>query len=148
MGEEERWMNQWELRKTSKIIRVKSHVSPFWRVEREPEVRPRTYMLNWKNDFSKPGPPFILNMLTTIKSIYFCESNQGYTRYQNNSYEITTNGFQVGKINEIRNVIFSLHYGKSSSALRPKLGYSPSWVRDDIQRLLGKPCLNKHRFVT
>ena len=33
---------------------------------------------------------------------------------QNNSYEITINGFQVRKINEIRNVIFGLRYGKPS----------------------------------
>ena len=45
---------------------------------------------------------------------------------QNNSYEITINGFQVRKINEIRNVIFGLRYGKPSSALRLKLGCSPS----------------------
>ena len=50
---------------------------------------------------------------------------------QNNSYEI--NGI---------NVIFGLHYGKPSSALRSKLGCSPSWVLDDIQRFLGKPCLS------
>ena len=61
---------------------------------------------------------------------------------QNNSYEITINGFQVRKINEIRNVIFGLHYGKPSSALRLKLGCSASWVLDDIQRFLGEPCLN------
>ena len=30
---------------------------------------------------------------------------------QNNSYEITINGFQVRKINAIRNVIFGLRYG-------------------------------------
>ena len=47
-------------------------------------------------------------------------------RYQNNSYEITMSGFQVRKVNEIRNVIFGLRYGKPSSALRPKLGCSPS----------------------
>ena len=45
---------------------------------------------------------------------------------QNNSYEITINGFQVRKIDEIRNVISGLRYGKPSSALRPKLGCSPS----------------------
>ena len=45
---------------------------------------------------------------------------------QNNCYEITINGFQVRKINEIRNIIFGLRYGKPSSALRPKLGCSPS----------------------
>ena len=45
---------------------------------------------------------------------------------QNDSYEITINGFQVRKINEIRKVIFGVHYGKPSSALRPKLGCSPS----------------------
>ena len=45
---------------------------------------------------------------------------------QNNSYEITINGFQVRKVNEIRNVIFDLGYGKPSLALRPKLGCSPS----------------------
>ena len=61
---------------------------------------------------------------------------------KNNSYEITINGFQVRKRNEIRNVVFGLHYGKPSSALRPKLGCSPSWVLDDIQRFLGKPCLS------
>ena len=51
---------------------------------------------------------------------------------QNNSYEITINGFQVRKINEIRNVIFGLRFGKPSSALRPKLGCSSSWVLDEI----------------
>ena len=61
---------------------------------------------------------------------------------QNNSYEMTINGFQVRKINEIRNIIFSLRYGKPSSALRPKLGCSPSWVLDEIQIFWGKPCLN------
>ena len=61
---------------------------------------------------------------------------------QNNSYEITINGFQVRKINEIRNVIFGLRYGIPSSALRPKLGCSPSWVLDEIQIFLGKPSLN------
>ena len=45
---------------------------------------------------------------------------------QNNSYEININGVQVRKINEIRNVIFGLRYGNPSSALRPKLGCSPS----------------------
>ena len=67
---------------------------------------------------------------------------------QNYSYEITINGFQVRKISKIRNVIFGLRYGKPSSSLRPKLGCSPSWVLDDIQRFLGQLCLNKHRFVT
>ena len=28
--------------------------------------------------------------------------------YQNNSYEITINGYQASKINEIRNIIFGL----------------------------------------
>ena len=59
---------------------------------------------------------------------------------QNNCYEITINGFQVRKINEIINVMFGLHYGKPSSALRPRLGCSPSWVLD-IQRLFGKTLL-------
>ena len=45
---------------------------------------------------------------------------------QNNRYEITINGFKVRKINEIRNVIFVFCYGKPYSALRPKLGCSPS----------------------
>ena len=45
---------------------------------------------------------------------------------QNDSYEITIKGFQVRKINEIRNVIFGLGYRKPSSALRLKLGCSPS----------------------
>ena len=70
---------------------------------------------------------------------------------ENHSYEITMNGYQVRKINEInkiRDVIFGLRYGKPSSPLRPKLGCSPSLVLDDIQRFLGEPCLNKHRFVT
>ena len=31
---------------------------------------------------------------------------------QNNSYEITIIGFQVRKINEIRNIIFGPRYGK------------------------------------
>ena len=60
---------------------------------------------------------------------------------QNDSYGITINGFQVTKINEIRNVNCGLRYGKPSSALRPKLGCSPSRVLDDIQRFLGKPLL-------
>ena len=41
---------------------------------------------------------------------------------QNNSYQITINGFQVRNINEIRNIILGLGYGKPSSALRSKLG--------------------------
>ena len=45
---------------------------------------------------------------------------------QNSGYEITINGFQVGKINELRNVIFGLRYGKPFSALRSKLGCSTS----------------------
>ena len=36
---------------------------------------------------------------------------------------ITINGFQVRKINEIRNVIFGLRYGKPSSASRSKFQY-------------------------
>ena len=52
---------------------------------------------------------------------------------QNNSYEITINCFQVRKINEIRNVIFGLRYGKTSSALRPRLECSSSWVLDEIK---------------
>ena len=88
------------------------------------------------------------NVLVSIVTITI--SNEMFVRMltvhcdQNNSYEITINGFQVRKINEIRNVIFGLRYGKPSSALRPKLGCSPSWVLDDIQRFLGEPCLNKH----
>ena len=58
---------------------------------------------------------------------------------QNNSSEITINGYQVRKINEIRNVIFGLRHGKPSSALRPKLGCS---VLDDIQRYFGKTLLS------
>ena len=38
----------------------------------------------------------------------------------------TINGFQVRNIDEIRNLIFGLRYGKPFSALRPKLGCSPS----------------------
>ena len=38
---------------------------------------------------------------------------------QNDSYEITKNGFQVRNIDEIRNVIFGLRYGKPSSVIRP-----------------------------
>ena len=61
---------------------------------------------------------------------------------QNDSYKITINGFQVRKINEIRNVIFGLRYGKPFSAWRPKLGCSPSSVLDEIQIFWGKSCLN------
>ena len=58
-----------------------------------------------------------------------------YGKYnQNSSYEIT--------INEIKNVIFGLCYRKPSSMLRQKLKCSPSWVLDEIQIFLGKPCLN------
>ena len=35
---------------------------------------------------------------------------------QNDSYEITIDGFQVRKINEMINVIFGLHHEKPSSA--------------------------------
>ena len=45
---------------------------------------------------------------------------------QNDSYEITINGFKVRKRNEMINVILGLPYGKPSSALRPKLGCSPT----------------------
>ena len=44
--------------------------------------------------------------------------------------EITMNGYQAGKMNEIRNVIFCLDlwegWKPSSSTLRLKLGYLPS----------------------
>ena len=58
----------------------------------------------------------------------YCESLLRFQdiKYNQNSYEITINGFQVRKINEIGNVIFGLRYGKPSSAFRPKLGCSPS----------------------
>ena len=65
------------------------------------------------SDFYNINPEIFIRMLTV-----HCD--------QNNSYEITINGFQVRKINELRNVIFGLRYGKPSSALRPKLGCSPS----------------------
>ena len=52
---------------------------------------------------------------------------------RNNSYEITINGYQVRKINKIRNIIFGLSYGKPSSVLRSKLECSPSWVHDAHQ---------------
>ena len=67
---------------------------------------------------------------------------------QNDSYELTMSGYQARKINEIRKVNFGLLYGKPSSALRPKLGCSPSRVLYDTQRSLGEHCLNKHKFVT
>ena len=59
---------------------------------------------------------------------------------QNNSYKISINGFQVRKINEIRNVIFGLRYGKPSSAL--------SWDVHQVEYLMKsnyfgeKPCLD------
>ena len=52
-----------------------------------------------------------MNIKMPLFSIFF--------KYQNDSYEITINGFQARNINEIRNVIFGLRYGKPSSALRP-----------------------------
>ena len=61
-------------------------------------------------------------------TLYCFQDNEMFVRLltvhcdQNNSYEITINDFQVRKINEIRNVIFGLRYGKPSSALRSKLG--------------------------
>ena len=61
---------------------------------------------------------------------------------QNNSYEISINGFPVRKINKIRNVIFGLCYGKSSSMLWPKLGCSQSEVFDEIQIYWEKLCLH------
>ena len=50
---------------------------------------------------------------------------------QNNSYEITRNCLQVRKINEIRNSIFGLSYGKPSSALRSKF-----WVFNQVEYLM------------
>ena len=61
------------------------------------------------------------------------------TIHKHNSYEITINGFHVRKINEIRNVIFSLRYERPFSVLRPKLGCS---VSAQIQKFWGKPCFN------
>ena len=43
------------------------------------------------------------------------------TLNQNNSYDISINGFQVRKISEVRKVLFGLRYGKPFSASRPKL---------------------------
>ena len=62
----------------------------------------------------------------SIKLKYLKTEFERQVKDRNNSYEITINGFQVRKINEIRNVIFGLRYGKPSSAFRPKLGCSPS----------------------
>ena len=45
---------------------------------------------------------------------------------QNNSFGITITGYQVRKMNKIRNVIYGLHYGKPPLVLRPNLGCSPS----------------------
>ena len=59
-----------------------------------------------------------------VQHLFICRFDD--CGYRNNSYEITIDGFQVRNINEIRNVIFGLRYEKPSSALRPKLGYSPS----------------------
>ena len=75
-------------------------------------------------------------ILMYLKEIQIILSNQ------NDSYEITINGFQFRKINKIINVIFCLCYGTTSSALRPKLGCSPSLVLDEIRIFLGKPGLN------
>ena len=44
---------------------------------------------------------------------------------RNNSYEMTINGFQVRKINEIKKRNFRSLLRKPSSALRPKLGCYP-----------------------
>ena len=69
-------------------------------------------------------------MLVSIVTIKI--SNEMFVRVltvhcdQNNSYEITINGYQVRKVNEIRKVIFGLCCGKPSSALRSNLGCSPS----------------------
>ena len=63
-----------------------------------------------------------LRLLDLISNVF--ENKNAFD--QNDSYEITINGFQVSKINEIRDVVFGLLYGKPSSALRPKLGCSPS----------------------
>ena len=61
---------------------------------------------------------------------------------QNSSYEIAINGFQVRKINEIRNVIFGLRYGKPSSMLRPKSGCSPVEYLMKSENFGGKLCQN------
>ena len=61
---------------------------------------------------------------------------------QNDSYKTTINDYQVRIISKIRNVIFGLCNGKPSSALRPKLGCSTSWVLDEIQIFWGNHCLN------
>ena len=78
---------------------------------------------------------------TSLHSSQILCGTNNVVMIHNNSYEITINGFQVRKINEIRNVIFGLLYGKPFSALRPKLGCSPSWVLDDIQRIFGTTLL-------
>ena len=57
---------------------------------------------------------------------------------QNSSNEITINGFQIRKINELRNVIFGLRYGKPSAALRPKLECSPKYLMISSSTQLGE----------
>ena len=48
----------------------------------------------------------------------FQKKNQKTHYDQNNSYEITINGYQVRKINEIRNVIFDLRFSVSDLSLK------------------------------
>ena len=46
---------------------------------------------------------------------------------QNNSYEITISGFQVRKINEIRNVIFGPRYGETFLSVKAEVGMFTKW---------------------
>ena len=65
---------------------------------------------------------------------------------QINGYVITMNGYQVKKLNEIRDVIFGFSFGKPSSVLRP------NFTKLKTQRnpsILGKPSLGrKDRLLT
>ena len=82
--------------------------------------------------FLKPYPLSSQTLLSTRKPVlrrslngrsFFNRHRYVVDQSRNNSYEITINGYQIRKINEIRN---GLRYGKPFSSLRPKLGCSQS----------------------
>ena len=84
---------------------AKLHHPPEWDFQRPPGIG-----LKWKKYFSKPGLPYILNMLITVKSIYFCEFDQGYTRYHALWIIVRINKFWNRNIQKRK--VFWIRWGK------------------------------------
>ena len=99
----------------------------------------RSYRLDGNNDLEEISDckyytidDFKKESFSNSNSLSILHWNAHSIECQNDSYEISINGFQVRKINEIREIIFSLRYGKPSSVSKPKLGCSPSRLLDEI----------------